>query len=176
MNHIEKLQDLRALIADESITLAGRTVAAEHAVQLQLASVPAPAEDDAEVVELLKTWADDGSLGSLLPTAWKQRNLASGWSESGPTLSQARKWVHDRLRLRALLGIIVDEESASHRLERLEACRCVLETLHPRNFYRVNTYTPERMLAEIKPYTAVKWGTGGKVPVQRPPREIADAW
>jgi hypothetical protein len=70
----------------------------------------------------------------------------------------------------------VDE--SAHRLERLEACRRVLDDhLHPHDFYRKN-YDAEKMLANVLPANALKWGSWrtGKVPVVRPPRDLADVW
>jgi hypothetical protein len=171
-----KLDQLRTAIADESLGLPERRTATELYVAGLVDAVPAPAEDDAEVVELVTPWTDDGTLGSIAPLAWKQRNLAYGWHESGPSLAQARKHVHDRLKFRALLAVVVDE--SEHRLERLEACRRVLDELHPQNFYRVNGYTPERMLDRVLPATATKYGGlfQPSVPVMRPPMTLADVW
>lgn len=171
-----KLDQLRTAIADESLGLPERRTAAEHLIVEMLDAVPVPGDDNAEVVELLTPWTDDGTLGSIAPMAWKQRNLAYGWRESGSTLAQAIKRVHDRHKLRAVLGVVVDE--SAHRLERLEACRRVLDELHSQNFYRRNGYDAERMLAKVLPASATKHSGWNKppVPVTRPPMTLADVW
>jgi hypothetical protein len=171
-----KLEALRTAIADESIPLSERRTAAEHYVAEMVDAIPAPAEDNAEVAELVTPWTDGGTLGSFAPMAWKQHNLAYGWRESGPTVAQAIKRVHDRLRLRVMLGVVVDENA--HHLERLEACRRVLDELHPQNFYRRNGYDAERMLAKVLPATATKYAAWDKppAPVERPPQTLADVW
>jgi hypothetical protein len=171
----KKLDQLRAAIADESIPLTERRTAAEHLVTAVVDAVPEPEEDNAEVVELLTPWTDDGTLGSIAPMAWKQRNLVYDWHESGPSLAQARKHVHDRLRFRALLAVVVDE--SAHRLTRLEACRVILdEHLHPQGYHRKNNYNAEKLLEKILPPDAMKWTASGKVPVVRPPMTLADVW
>jgi hypothetical protein len=172
-----KLDQLRAAIADENLPLSERHTAAEHLVTAVVDAVPAPAEDHTEVVELVTPWKDDGPLGGMDPKAWRVRNEVYGWHESGPTLSQAKRHVHAHHRLRALLTVVTDENA--HRLERLEACRVLLdEHLDPRNFYRVNSYTPEQMLEKVLPASATKYGGWNKppVPVTRPPLTMADVW
>jgi hypothetical protein len=172
-----EFEALRAVVADESLSLVERKQAAEHYVAGLVDAVPAPAEDDAEVVELVTPWKDDGPLGGTAPMAWRACNEVYGWHKDGPTLAQARKRVHNGLRLRVLLGVAVD--TSAHRLTRLEVCRVILdEHLDPRNFYRVNSYTPEQMLAKVMPASATKYGGWNKppVPVTRPPMTLADVW
>jgi hypothetical protein len=161
---MSNIGELRVVIADESLGLPERRAAAEHYLAELVEAVPAPAEDDAEVVELRTPWKAEGEMGKFMQSGWRSRNTVYGWSPDGPTLTQAKLHVHDRMKLRALLGIIVDD--SAHHLERLEACRGVLGRLSLQNFYRVNGYTPERMLAEVKPDTELK----------RPPREFSDVW
>jgi metallophosphoesterase superfamily enzyme len=75
------------------------------------------------------------------------------------------------------LGVAVD--TSAHRLTRLEACRVILdEHLDPRNFYRRNGYNAERMLENVLPASATKYGGWNKPPVQveRPPMTLADVW
>jgi hypothetical protein len=103
-----KLDLLKTAIADESIPLAERRTAAEHLVTALVDAVPAPAEDDAEVVELVTPWKDDGPLGGTAPMAWRACNEVYGWHKDGPTLAQARKRVHNGLRLRVLLEPVHD--------------------------------------------------------------------
>lgn len=169
-----KLDGLRAAIADESLGLPAQRTAAQHYIAAIIDAVQEPGDDHAEVIELRTPWKDGGTLGGIAPLAWKQRNLSYGWHEGGPTLTQARRRVHDHLKLRALLAVVVDE--SAHRLGRLEACRRVLDDLHPQNVCRVNGYDAERMLSTVLPATAQKWKASLKVPVERPPREFADVW
>jgi len=171
----EKIEGLRALLADESLPLAERKTAAELCIAALVDAVQAPGPDEAEVVELRTPWKGDARTCNFLSDAWKQRNVVYGWHETGPTLSQALKRVAELLRLRALLGVIVDD--SAHKLERLAACRALLdEHLDPRNHYRRNNFTAEDLLARVLPAGAYKWTAKGRVPVVRPPQTLADCW
>jgi hypothetical protein len=171
------LETLRDAIRDESLSMTERRTAAEHYNAALTDAVQEPADDHPEVVELRTPWKDDGPLGNIAPMAWKQRNISYEWSADGPTLTQAIKRVHDRLKLRALLAVVVDD--SAHKLERLEASRRVLDDhLHPQSFERKNGYDAERMLSKVLPTTATKYGGWNRppVPVVRPPRDLADVW
>ncbi|WP_158788595.1 hypothetical protein [Granulicella sp. L46] len=172
----EKLDDLRALISDESITLAGRMVAAEHAVRLQVAAVPEPTEDHAEVQELLKPWPRETALERQFAEMFE--GATGGRSLNGWSLKDALVKVKERLVFRAFLAIVVDE--SIHRLERLEACRVILEDhLHPQNTFRFNRLSPEMMLERVLPDTTMKssgYLSEPKVPVERPPQSLEDVW
>ncbi len=164
-------------MADEQVSLAERKAVAEHLIQLVVDAEPVPGDDHAEVMELRTPWTDDGPLGSIAPMAWKQRNISYGWSADGPTLAQARKRVHDRLKLRTLLAVMVDE--AAHRLERVAACQAVLhDHSDPHGFHRKNDCDAEKLLDKVLPPTATKFGGWNepRVPVVRPPQCLADVW
>ena len=168
-------QQLRAAVSNVALPIGERQSAAEHLVRLMVAGVPVPADDDAEILELRTPWKDDGKLGSNAPAACRARNEVFGWHVDGPTLSQAKRHVHDRHMLRLLLAIIVDE--SVHRLERLEACRVVLgDNLRPRSPQRRNNYSPEKLLAEVLPSGAFKLTASGRAKVSRPPLAVADVW
>lgn len=172
-----KLEELRRIIADTDLPIAERRVAADHAVKLQLAAVAEPPEDDARVLELRTPWTETGKLEVLknvYASGWKGRNLALGWDESGPTIREAKKRVHERYRMRAVLAVIVDK--SLNDLEKIAGCQYVLDQLHPRSYYHANAFTPEKMLAAILPDNAMKWIPWRKVPVERPPKSLADVW
>jgi hypothetical protein len=172
-----QVDELRKIIADEALPLAERKAVAEHLVQIIVDAVSAPADDHAGVVALMTPPEWDGPMAEYQPTVQRILNEQRGWASSGPMLPQAKRYVHNGLKFVALLAVVVDGEA--HRLERLEACRRVLEDyLSPRNFYRENHYDAEKMLSKVLPATALKWGAWdkGKVPVVRPPQCMADVW
>jgi len=170
MNSNEKVADLRELIADESLSINERKLAAEHAVRLQLEDVELTGvpDDDPEIVELMTPWADQ-TLAAMCASVTNGRSV-NGWN-----LTDAKKTVLRRLALRALLAVVVDE--AAHRLERLAACQVILdEHLHPRNVLRINGYDAERLLDAVVSADAVKWTSEGQRTVERPPQTLADVW
>lgn len=172
---IEKLEDLRQIIADENTNISTRKVAAEHLVAAMVNAVEEPADDDAEVVKLrtpLRT--DDPVMGNLYRTAWIVWNASFGWSETGPTLAQARKHVHEWHRQRVVLTLVVDE--SAHQLERLAATQHVLDHLDARNFYRINGYSAQQLLNRVLAPNALRWTGKGELPVFRPPMSFADVW
>ncbi len=175
-----KLDQLRAVVADESLPLPERKIAAEHYVSELVDAVPAPADDDAAVLALQTPYTKiDPILGNIYIRAWEIGNEIHGWAASGPTTIQARKHIHQGRQFRVLLTIVADD--AHCHLERLEACQRILDELPARNFYRVNSYTAERLLAQVKPANATKWiagehGTSREVPVERPPQTFDDLW
>jgi hypothetical protein len=171
------LEALRTAIRNEGLPLPERKTAAEHYTGALVDAVQEPSDDHPEVIALRTPASADGPLGDIYPWARAISNEACGWAASGPTLPQAVRHVHERLRLRALLAVIVDE--AAHLLERLEAFRRVLvDHLDPHGFYRKNQYDPEKMLSKVLPATATKYGGWNKqpVPVVRPPHDLADVW
>lgn len=174
----ERLAQLRAVVANEGVTVPERTKAAEHYVELLVSAVLEPKDTDAEVIELLAVPPDKGEsrFTDLLQTARELRNKSFGWAESGPTVRQAKERVHNRLRLRKLLSVIVTESEL--KMIRVEACQRVLtDHLHERGFHRANGFTAEMMFAAIQPSNAMKWsGLLKQVPVERPPITLADVW
>lgn len=170
MNSQNQLEGLRQVIANESLSLTERRVAADHAIQLQLAAVDAEdvPGDDAEIVELTHPWTD-AKIGALMESI-------TGWvSTKGFSLAEAKKTVMRRRRLRMLLAIVVDV--AKNKQERLAACREVLSThLHPSGNFHRNGYDESRLLDTILPSTAYKWTSTGKMRVERPPKTLADVW
>ena len=172
-------KNLRAFVGNESLGTAQRRDAAEMLVGLKLNAVPEPADDDPEVAELRTPWPDDASLGAVLPMAWRQRNIAYGWPSEGPSVAQARKHIHKRVKLRALLAVVVDEKE--NRLVRLAACDAVVREHSPKGALRNVHKSAEEMLSAVKPSTASKWVAGPngfpeQVLVSRPPQSMADVW
>lgn len=166
----EKVADLRELIADESISINERKLAAEHAIRLQLEDVEIVGvqDDDHEVIELTTPWADQ-TLAAMCSSVTNGRSV-NGWN-----LTDAKKTVKRRLALRALLAVVVDE--SKDRLERLAACRVILdEHLHPRNTFRMSSYNEERLLDAVVSADAMKWTSEGQRLVERPPQTLADVW
>ena len=164
-----QLEPLRTVVEDESLDIAARRAAAAHVVQLVVDGVPDPSDDDLEVVQLCTPWADQ-ELAKLASEGTGGRSV-NGWS-----LSDARQRVLTRLKVRAVLDIVVDE--AAHKLIRLASCQTMLDTfMNPNGHYRRNAYTAERLLAAIIPAGSQKWVSGGrKEQVVRPPRDLGDVW
>jgi hypothetical protein len=164
----DELAGLRAVVADEDKPLAERTAAAAHIVTLALGAVTDPADDDAEVAELVKPWAD--------PVLAKMAaEVTGGRSVNGHSLPDAKQTVFKRRRWRAVLTIICDE--TAHKLTRLAACQTALDSfLHPNGAHRKAGYSAERLLAEVKPADGFKWTSKGKLPVCRPPVQQSDLW
>jgi hypothetical protein len=174
----EKLEVLRVVIADESLPIAERKVAAEHAVQVQLSAVPEPDDNDDAVAALRTPSVPINAHPVVVKLTQDSMGFwyeLQGWLSTGPTLPQARQHVHKSHKLRLLLRVIVDK--AADRLERLAACRVVLDDhIHPRGKFRVNHYGEERLLDLVLPPTATKWAPGGNRPVERPPMGLDDVW
>jgi len=167
-----QLEGLRAIIANTSLTEKERSNAAAHAVQLQLSAVEAQGvyDDDNEVAELMSP--KDGFFGTCWPFYIE---IITGRRADRFTLHEARKLVLRQKLLRTLLAIIVDE--TNDELERLAACQEVFDThLDPRHTFKINAYNAPRLLAAVRPATALKWMDKGKVPVERPPKTLADVW
>jgi hypothetical protein len=166
----EKLEDLRQIVADEGTNITTRQVAAARYVTELVAAVPVPSDDDEQVIKLRTAPPANHDPG--FRRIW---NESHGWSHDGPTVAQAKKYVRERRQFRAVLGIVTDE--SAHRLEKLAACQHILDTLHPRNFLRMNNFTPEKMLEKVLSPDAKKTiYMGEKVPVERPPQTMADVW
>lgn len=161
-----KIEDLKQIIADEGMELTKRGTAAELYIAELVDTVALPGDDDLEVIERMKPW-NDRALADLVSP--------SGAGTNGESLADARKTVFRRRKLRALLYVVVDKEA--HRLERLAACKVVLdEHLHNRNRFVMNNFNESRMLDAVLPANAMKWTASGKVPVCRPPQTLADVW
>ncbi|MBS1799553.1 MAG: hypothetical protein JSS95_06970 [Acidobacteria bacterium] len=168
----EQIEGLRAIIANTSLTEKERSNAAAHAVQLQLSAVEAQgvADDDDEVAELMSP--KDGLFGTCWPFYVER---ITGRRADRFTLHEAKKIVLRRKLLRVLLTIVVDE--SNEELERLAACQEVFDThLDPRHAFKINAHNAPRLLAAVLPATALKWMDKGKVPVERPPKTLADVW
>ena len=164
----DELAGLRAIVADETKPLTERTAAAALIVQLTVDGVPDPVDDDEEVVELRKPWADGGPLSDVIASVFK-------YSRTGYPLAEARAEVLKRHRERAILAVVVDE--AAHCLIRVAACQTMLDSYLPaKGRHRLNGYTAERLLAAVIPADGHKWTSAGKQSVERPPRVINDVW
>ncbi len=171
----EKLEDLRQIVADEGTNITTRHVAAARYIAELVDAVPVPADDDAEVLKLRTAPpANRVQLDSHVLSYRRIWNEAHGWNPDGPTTVQARKHVRERRQFQEVLGVVVAD--SAHRLEKLAACQYVLDQLHSRNFYRMNGYTAEKMLEKVQLPTATKWTSAGEVPVERPPKTLADVW
>jgi hypothetical protein len=168
METISKVDELRAIIADEQVSITERRAVAAHLIRLTVESVSQPSSDDIEVIELMTPWEDH-----VLAAQWSE--ATNGRSANGCTQTRALEIVYRRHRLRAVLAVVVSE--AAHRLERLAAVETVLnDFMHPQGHYHRNAFTSEKLLETVKPATAVKWTVRGKEPVARPPVGFADVW
>lgn len=158
--------ELRAIITNDALPLSERTEAADHAITIALADIEAAgiADDDPAVIARMTPWEDR-----------KLAELAAGYGD-GESLAVAKRNVLELRKRRAVLAVVVDEQA--HTLERLTARRWMLAQSHPRSFWHMNNYSPERMLAEVLPATATKSTSifKGPEPVSRPPMSALDVW
>lgn len=174
MDNTEKIQDLKALTADESLNLSVRKTAAEHCIEELVNAVPAPTDEDAEVISLQEPWSRETEADRLVFDLMSK--ITNGKSTNGRSLANAKAEVHRRNKLRLVLAVIVDTEA--HRLERLAACERVLQD-HPQiSKWAIGNYSAERLLSEVLPAGATKLVSAFKPPqrVSRPPHSIADVW
>ena len=144
----EKIEGLRALLADESLPLAERRTAAELCIAALLDSVQEPAEDDSDVIRLRTPPEGDPLVGDLYVRAVQILNEDRGWAPTGPSLAQARRHIHTRRREELVRAIYKDH--SRHHLERLEAAQRVLDAASPRSHWRMNGYTAQRIIEESK--------------------------
>jgi hypothetical protein len=170
---VNETEKLRSVIADETQPLTARKAAAEHLVRLKIETVEAAGvpDDDVEVVSLMQPWKDT-KLAQMFS------HTSGAPPQAGWPLPIAKAKVLQNRKLRVVLAVAVDK--AAHRLERLAACKRILED-HPQIvLWRYNSATPEKLLATALPDDAVKWTSQslfhGPVPVSRPPTELADVW
>jgi hypothetical protein len=172
------IEELRVVVADESVGMAARRDAAAHLTKLHLASIEEVSDTDEEVLELMKPWRRDTAAYALMADwgaeATKGRSM-NGWS-----LIDAKAEVTKRRKLRALLSVVVN--AGLSELEKVAAIDTLIaDYLHPEGVHRKNRYTPERMLDAVKAPTATRHyhdmdGNAYLAPVQRPPMQFSDVW
>lgn len=168
----EKIAELRAALADESVPPSDRKAAAEHLIRLQVEAIEAAGipDDDPEVMESTKPWSN-----TALASLWSPTPNAPALK--GRSLPDAKSAVMKRRKLRVLLSFITDD--AAHRLEKLAASEQILHHWSVRK-WSMNSYTAEKLLSERLPADALKWTASawrtGPVKVSRPPLELADVW
>lgn len=143
---MSNIEQLRAVIDNESLPLAERKQAAQLLVSGLVDAVPEPQDDDAQVVALLTCPSADGTLGHIAPLAWQVSNECRGWARSGGTLTQARRHVHEKRRGELLKTIYQDRDR--HGLEREAAAQRLLDALPPLSMERRNGITAQRLVAE----------------------------
>ena len=164
----EKLEDLRQIVADEQTNMTTRQLASERYIDELANAVSQPTDDDPEVQERMKPWKDQ-DLASLMRGTSGSSQFGNG--ESSPA---AKKEVHQRRRLQSVLAVVVDEDA--HLLERMAACERVLAD-HPQIAkWRLNHFTPKRLLETVLPQGATKWTSAGRFPIECPPLDIQDVW
>jgi hypothetical protein len=168
-----KINELRAIIADEQVGITERRAVAAHVVRLQAETVEDASPDDPEVVALKQPWPRDTAVDREIADQWSR--VTNGRSVNGWSEADALAKTTERHRLRVLLALIVDE--CLHRLERLAACQAVIDShLRSQGSLRNAALTAESLLAKVIPPDAVKWTDKGMMSVVRPPREYADLW
>jgi hypothetical protein len=140
----DTIHELRAVICDESRSRVERQTAATHLVALKDTATDPIADDDPDVLELLKPWPQDSEFDISLAQTWAE--VTGGRSLHGWSLPDAREQVaKDRLSS-ARYAAVRDETLPL--MERLETARVILE-LSPDHSLRRNNYTPEKMLEKI---------------------------
>lgn len=162
---MNKLQQLREIVRDETRPAQERKTAAEHYITAMVDGVLAPVDDDNEVQSQMKPWADG-----------PMKNFWSDFPKltDGCSLSDARKEVHTRNQLRAVLAVVTD--GTVHRLEQLAACQWLLDNYGHIQKWSLNHCTSEKLLDTVVEPTAYKWTSSGKLPVERPPKSMQDVW
>jgi hypothetical protein len=155
----KQVQDLRALVADESLDTTARRNAANLLTALVVAAVLEPPDDDAEVVALLKPWPRDTEYNTWIADVAAE--CTHGHSITGWPLKDARAEVLRRHKERMLLGIAVDE--TANRLERVAAIQLILDDDRAPDFWKRNGFTAEKMLTTMRPHS-------------HPPSKPSDLW
>jgi hypothetical protein len=135
MTSTDTMTQLRAMIADETAALSDRKTAASHITALTASAVDLtiPANDP----EYLRLTADHIDMDG---GTWQ-------FKVEPRTHDEAIAEIRDQ-RIRAAHGVAA-RDTGRHRLERLASVAAILSLLSERNFYRVNVYTPERLLDNL---------------------------
>ena len=135
MTSTDTMTQLRAMIADETAALSDRKTAASHITALTASAVDLtiPANDP----EYLRLTADHIDMDG---GTWQ-------FKVEPRTHDEAIAEIRDQ-RIRAAHGVAA-RDTGRHRLERLASVAAILSLLSERNFYRVNGYSPERLLDNL---------------------------
>lgn len=104
---MSKLEELRAMVADETLTKAARKDAAEYVVRLLTEAVPEPNEDDPEVIDLMKPWLRDTPGNAGIADIFA--DTTRGRSIHGFSKREALLAIHIRHRRKLLKGLSEDE-------------------------------------------------------------------
>jgi hypothetical protein len=169
-----EIEQLRGIVRNPDLLVQQRRDAAIHLIELTVASVQEPGDDDAEVVQLMQPWPRDTASNIAIA---ELMDRMSGKITQGRNLADAKSEVWKRRRLRSLLAVITDDTSS--QVEKLVTCQVLLaEYLPPGGRHRRNSFTPESLLADALRPDATKIINAFKPPVtvSRPPVEFADVW
>jgi len=103
----KEIEALRAIVADEALTITERRDAAEHAVRLIVASVPDVLNTDVDVAVLLNPWPRETQQQRWLADSWA--DVSKGRSLHGYTVPDAKAAVLKR-RVRLLLESLTADQ------------------------------------------------------------------
>lgn len=162
-----EIEQLKQIALDPDMPPDQRCEAATLLVKLQEEVIRSEgvADDDDEVVALLKPWPRDlpwqAGLADIAAPHTKNRSI------TGYSLPDARAEVLERRVLRLRLSIVVDEALP------LTLREAVVDTIR-RDPSR--PYYCRAAMETIKKSSDTKYTADGTVPVARPPREFCDVW